>query len=260
MKLVILVKYVGTAFEGFQAQPSGNTVQQHLTKAVSAVFGFPCSVTGCSRTDSGVHALGFVATVSPIGTVSENWCSIPSARFHRAVTQYLPKDIAVIGAAYAEDSFHPRYSAIGKEYIYVMKDSPEPDPFLRDRVWQLRRRITDTDIRKMQSACNELLGKHDFRAFMSKGSSVSETVRTVFDANVTRDDGKIIFSVSADGFLYNMVRIIAGTLVGIAYGENISITDAISFGDRSRLGVTAPPEGLYLNKVFYDSILDFKCE
>lgn len=260
MKLAILVKYVGTSFEGFQAQPSGNTVQQHLTSAVSKVFGFPCNVTGCSRTDSGVHALGFVATVEPSDLEKNDWCTIPPAKFHRAVAQHLPTDIAVIGAATVDDSFHPRYSVSGKEYVYIMKDSPDNDPFLQNRVWQLRRRISDSELQKMQDACKLFIGNHDFRGFMSKGSSVTDTVRTVTDARVIRDGEKIFFSVSADGFLYNMVRIMAGTLVGIAYGEDIDVSYAIENGDRLRLGVTAPPEGLYLNKVFYDPPIVFECE
>lgn len=260
MKLAILVKYIGTSFEGFQAQPSGNTIQQHLTSAVSNVFGFTCNVTGCSRTDSGVHALGFVATVEPADSAKDGWCTIPPAKFHRAVAQYLPSDIAIIGAAVVDDSFHPRYSVSCKEYIYIIKDSPQNDPFLQGRTWQLRRRITDMELQRMQDACKAYVGKHDFRGFMSKGSSVTDTVRTVTDAKITRDGEKIIFSVTADGFLYNMVRIMTGTLVGIAYGEDIDITKAIETGDRSRLGITAPPEGLYLNKVYYDPAIHFECE
>ena len=262
MKLAILVKYVGTSFEGFQAQPSGNTIQQHLTSAVSKVFGFPCSVTGCSRTDSGVHANGFVSTVQPADQdmLDTNWCTIPAGRFHRAVLPYLPSDIAVIGAAFVDDSFHPRYSAIGKEYVYILKDSPDADPFLRERVWQLRRRINGFELEKMQSVCDLFVGKHDYHAFMSKGSSVTDTVRNVTSAKVIRDGETIKFFVSADGFLYNMVRIMTGTLVGIAYGEDINVKEALSDGLRDMLGITAPPEGLYLNRVFYDIPIEFKCE
>lgn len=262
MKLAILVKYLGTSFEGFQAQPSGNTVQQHLTAAVSKVFGFKCNVTGCSRTDSGVHANGFVATIEPADHkyANDKWCTIPPARFHRAVAQYLPEDIAVVGAAAVDDSFHPRYGAVGKEYIYIMKDSPAPDPFLKGRVWQLRRKISDGEFAKMQIACREFVGKHDFGSFMSKGSSVTDTVRTVTNAEVIRDNDTIKFSVSADGFLYNMVRIMTGTLVGIAYGEEINIGRALEINSRESLGITAPPEGLYLNRVLYEEPILFECE
>ncbi len=262
MKLAILVKYLGTSFEGFQAQPSGNTVQQYLTSAVSKVFGFPCKVTGCSRTDSGVHANGFVAAVEPADAVisSGDWCTIPPERFHRAVAQYLPEDIAVIGAGFTDDDFHPRYSTIGKEYVYIFKDTPNADPFLHGRVWQIRRRISDESLALMQETAAEFIGKHDFRGFMSKGSSVTDTVRTVTGATVERNGELIRFTVSADGFLYNMVRIMAGTLVGTAFGENVDVPLAISTGEREKLGITAPPEGLYLNRVFYGVPIEFKCE
>lgn len=261
MKLAILVKYLGTSFEGFQAQPSGNTVQQHLTAAVSKVFGFPCNVTGCSRTDSGVHANGFVAAVGPADSeiTRKDWCAIPPEKFHRAAVQYLPEDIAITGAALVEDDFHPRYSAVGKEYVYIIKDSPTVDPFLRGRVWQVRRGISDDALAVMQKTAAEFVGKHDFRAFMSKGSSVTETVRTVTDATVERDGELIRFTVSADGFLYNMVRIMAGTLLGAAYGDTVDVIGAIGAGDREKLGITAPPEGLYLNRVFYETPIEFKC-
>ena len=262
MKLAILVRYIGTSFDGFQAQPSGNTVQQHLTRAVSELFGFPCCVTGCSRTDSGVHANGFVASVFPRDPemLSDNWCTVPPEKFHRAAAPFLHPDIAVIGAAAVSDSFHPRYDASGKEYVYLMKDSPEGDPFLRGRVWQLRRRMGERELEEMRRVCGSFVGKHDFRAFMSKGSSVSETHRDVFFSKVERVGGLIKFTVAADGFLYNMVRIMAGTLAGAAFGEDVDVAGALESGRRDRLGITAPPEGLYLNRVFYEDTLYFKCE
>ncbi len=260
MKLAILVKYIGTAFDGFQAQPSNNTVQQHLTSAVSRTVGIPCHVTGCSRTDSGVHANGFVAAVSPECSESDGWCTIPLERFHRAVARYLPPDIAVVGCAAVDDSFHPRYSCTGKEYVYLMKDSPEADPFVRGRAWQLRRRITDAELRVMREMCGLFVGRHDFRAFMSSGSSVTDTIREVKYADVERCDGMLRFTVAADGFLYNMVRIMAGTLADAVLGKTPRVSEALETGDRSMLGCTAPPEGLYLNRVFYGVPIDFKCE
>lgn len=262
MKLAILVKYIGTAFDGFQAQPSNNTVQQYLTSAVSKAVGIPCNVTGCSRTDSGVHANGFVASISPERSedMEDDWCGIPPERFHRAVVRYLPPDIAVVGCAKVDDSFHPRYDSKGKEYVYLMKDSPEADPFLRGRAWQLRRRITDAELDGMREICGLFVGRHDFRAFMSSGSSVTDTVREVKYANVERCDGILRFTVSADGFLYNMVRIMTGTLADAALGKMPRIAEALETGERTMLGSTAPPEGLYLNRVFYDVPIDFRCE
>lgn len=262
MKLAILVKYLGTSFEGFQAQPSGNTVQQNLTTAVSRVFGFDCNVTGCSRTDSGVHANGFVATVIPAdpNIATSEWCTVPAKKFHRAVFPYLHNDISVVGAAYVPDSFHPRYDAKYKEYVYLMKDSPDRDPFLNGRVWQLKRRLANDELRRMQESCKLFVGTHDFSAFMSKGSSVTDTVRYLKYASVEREGDIVKFTVAADGFLYNMVRIMIGSLVGIAFGENIDIVGALSAGNRSMLGITAPADGLYLNRVFYDPNIEFSCE
>ena len=262
MKLAVLVKYIGTSFEGFQAQPSGNTIQQHLTSAFSRLFGTVCNITGCSRTDSGVHANGFVATVVPSDPEIARgvWCSIPTEKIHRAIRQYLHSDISVIGAACVDDSFHPRYDVAYKEYTYFMKDSPAYDPFVCGRVWQLKRQITNDEFLKMQESCKLFIGTHDFAAFMSKGSSVTDTVRCVKYASVERDNGFIKFTVAADGFLYNMVRIMTGSLVGIAFGEEIDIQGAITACDRNLLGITAPPDGLYLNRVFFDPEIEFRCE
>lgn len=261
MKLALLVKYDGTRFEGFQAQPSGNTVQQYLTDAVSRVFGEPCTVTGCSRTDSGVHALGYVAAAAP-ENMRENWCTIPPEKFHRAVRRFLPPEITVVGCASVDDSFHPRYSSLGKEYVYLMREKPDEDPFLRDRVWQLDRRVDADGIARMNACAARLVGRHDFAAFMASGSKITDTVREVKAAHAyVRDDGVIAFTVSADGFLYNMVRIMAGALVGAAAGRITPdiIDEALSSGRRDLLDVTAPPYGLYLNRVFYDPEIKFLC-
>lgn len=262
MKLVVLLKYDGTSFDGFQAQPSGNTVQQHLTDAASRVLGCRCAVTGCSRTDSGVHALGFVATVEPAGDHGDGWCRIPPEKFHRAIRPYLRHDIAVIGCAEVPDSFHPRYGALGKRYVYLMKDSPAADPFLERRAWQLMRPIDDDAIKRMCDSAELFVGRHDFAGFMSSGSRITDTVRCVSYASVCRrDDGMISFTVEADGFLYNMVRIMAGTLSGVAAGSLSaeSVKCAIDTGDRSKAGMTAPPHGLYLERVIYPEPIDFLC-
>jgi len=254
VKIALLVKYIGTSFEGFQAQPDGNTVQQHLTDAVSRAVGSSCSVTGCSRTDSGVHALGFVCTTE---RRDGGEITIPPEKFHKALRPYLHPDIAVIGGARVPEGFHPRYSATGKEYVYVMDDSGVYDPFRRDRALMLRRHLTDSDIAHMNSAAALYEGTHDFSAFMSAGSKITDTVRTVYNASVTRDEGGLVrFTVSADGFLYNMVRIMTGTLIG-SLDDTIDVCVALNSGDRSFAGITVPPWGLYLRRVFYDPEIEF---
>ena len=249
MKLALLVKYDGTPFEGFQAQPSGNTVQQHLTRAASSLFGFECSVTGCSRTDSGVHATGFVATVEPAGGISDGWCRIPPEKLHRAIRPYLVPEIAVIGCAAVPDDFHPRYSAVGKRYVYLMRDMPDADPFMRDRVWQLPHRIDCGGIARMNECAAQFRGSHDFSGFMATGSKITDAVRCVSEAEVfRRPDGIIAFTVAADGFLYNMVRIIAGTLIRVGRGQTApdAIPDILEKKDRQAAGDTAPACGLCL--------------
>lgn len=257
MKYLLKIKYIGTAYCGFQCQKNGVAIQNVLTDASGKVFKCPCKVTGCSRTDSGVHALGFCATVEP-----EKECSIPAGRIHRAYSQHLPDDISVIAAAEVDDEFHPRYYVKGKNYIYRIWDGLYEDPFEKSRSMRLTPSITDEGLERMKIAAEAFVGKYDFSSFMAKGSKIVDTVRTVTEASVYREkDGCIVFSVSADGFLYNMVRIMAGTLVEVGQGKISpeSIKDIIASCDRSAAGVTAPPEGLYLNEVFYNEEIHWEC-
>ncbi len=251
MKILLKIQYIGTAYCGFQCQKNAVAVQNVLTDAAKRVFGVPCLVTGSSRTDAGVHALGFCATVE----TGEGAFSIPVERLHRAFSQVLPDDISVIDAALVCDDFHPRYSAKGKNYIYRIWDSPVSNPFERGRSMFYPRRIDGERLALMEKAAAAFVGKQDFSAFMATGSKVTDTVRTVSEAFLYREEGGcLVFSVSADGFLYNMVRIMAGTLIEVASGkiDAQSIKDIISSKNRKNAGVTAPPEGLYLKEVFYD--------
>ena len=256
MKLLVKVRYDGSAFSGSQVQPDLPTVQGVLTDASRQIFGFDCDVTGCSRTDAGVHALSYCAAISPRGErPPDDWCPVPIPKVPRAFNSKLPPAVAVCGACRVDDSFHPRYDVVSKEYVYFISDSPVRDPFLVSRAWQIGRRIGDRALSAMKSACPGFLGKHDFRAFMASGSDVTDTEREIYSIDVIRgDDGLIKITVSADGFLYNMVRIIAGTLVAVAF-EKIreeEIPEIIASRDRSRAGQTAPPEGLYLSDVRYN--------
>lgn len=258
MKYLLKIKYIGTAYCGFQCQKNGVAVQNVLTEAAAKVFKCPCMVTGCSRTDSGVHALGFCATVEPKEDVN-----IPAGKLHRAFSAFLPDDIAVVAAAEVDESFHPRYSSKGKNYIYRIWDGLYEDPFQKKRSMRLTPTVTDGELSRMKEAARHFLGKHDFSAFMAKGSKITDPVRCVTKAEVYREEsGCIVFSVSADGFLYNMVRIMVGTLVDVAKGriEPEEVARIIESGDRTRAGITAPPEGLYLNEVFYEENIDWKCE
>jgi len=254
MKLLLKIKYNGSAYAGYQSQPFLPSVQKTLTDAVASCLGFPCTVTGCSRTDAGVHALGFCAAVEPLEKSTEDWLTIPVGKFHRALRRYLPSDIAVCGEAIVEDDLHPRYSVISKEYRYRMYDGAADDPFLEGRAWHLSRAIGDDGLLRMNEAAGYLVGHHDFTSFMASGSKITDARRTISHLSVERFGEMLELSVRADGFLYNMVRIITGTLVDCAYGsiEPSEIQNILLSCDRSKAGRTAPPHGLYLADVTYD--------
>ena len=249
MKILLKISFVGSSYCGWQAQNNGKTVQQTLTDAANKLFGFECDITGSSRTDSGVHANMFCATVckKKEGSIET---TIPVSNIPRAINCFLPDDISVFEATLVPDDFHARYSVKYKEYIYKMYTRPERDAFFSGRVWHIPKKL---DVEAMNAAAKLFVGKHDFAAFMAQGSKITETERTVFEADVTRDGDMIIFRVSADGFLYNMVRIMAGTLVDVGEGriKPCDIETIIRGLDRSCAGRTAPAQGLYLNKVVY---------
>ena len=259
-KLLIKVAYNGKNYCGFQSQKNGVTVQEKLTEAAAITFGCQCNVTGCSRTDSGVHAKGFCASVSPAVSESEcdgdrdgDWMTVPHDKVRTVFNNHLPHDIAVVDVALVDADFHPRYDVMSKEYIYVISDSGVRDPFRDGLVMRVPNRITDDEIEAMDAAARQFCGTHDFRAFMASGSKIETTVRTVYGASVRRIAGDLVFAVSADGFLYNMVRIMTGTLLGVRQGKIAprDITAIIDSRDRGNAGITVPPDGLYLNRVEY---------
>ena len=250
MKYFAKIRYFGRDFCGFQVQPNLRTVQGELNIAAEKLFECPCKITGCSRTDSGVHANEFCITIE---ATKEGAPTIPADKLAKAFSTVLPPDLSLYEASIVPDDFHPRYDAKGKEYVYIVYNAEVTNPFCTDRAWQIQRKITDEGLSRMQMAAKHFIGKNDFSAFMSAGSDVSDTVRTVFDFSVERKGDEVVFSVSADGFLYNMVRIMVGTLVQVAF-KNIEpdeIENIIKGKKRYGAGMTAPPDGLYLNRVFY---------
>lgn len=247
MKYFAKIKYLGTAFHGFQVQPGLRTVQGELNNALNLAFGLPCKVTGCSRTDAGVHANEFCLTVECDGG------TIPAEKLPIAVARFLPEDLALFYAEECNQDFHPRYDVIEKEYLYRIINRPIYDPFEYGRAWFLSRPITDLGLERMKQAAKYFVGSHDFAGFMAEGSDVEDTVRNVTALSVDRIGDLIEIKISADGFLYNMVRIIVGTLTEVAFGR-ISVDDIakiIASRNRSMAGMTAPAEGLFLNKVSY---------
>ena len=241
------IKYLGTDFHGFQVQPELRTVQGELNAALNQAFGLPCKVTGCSRTDAGVHANEFCVKVEcPGGT-------IPADKLPIAVSRFLPNDLSLFYAEECADEFHPRYDVKEKEYLYRIINSRIYDPFEFGRAWFVARPITDKGINRMNEAARHIIGKQDFATFMAEGSDIVDTVRTVTALTVEKKGNLVEIRISADGFLYNMVRIIVGTLTEVAFGRfnPDDMPEIIASKDRSRAGMTAPADGLYLNQVKY---------
>lgn len=247
MKYFAKIKYLGTAFHGFQVQPDKRTVQGELSSALLAALGKTCRVTGCSRTDAGVHANEFVLKIECDGA------TVPPEKLPVAVAKFLPNDLSLYYATEAADEFHPRYDVISKEYLYRIKNEKVYDPFEFERAWFLPRYIDDGAYAKMCRAAKHFVGKHDFSAFMSEGSDQEDTVREIFYLDIERAGASFDIKICGDGFLYNMVRIIVGTLIEVAYGriEPDEIPEIISSKNRALAGPTAPAFGLYLNRVNY---------
>lgn len=242
-RLLITIKYDGTAYHGYQVQNNAVTVQQVFQNAVEKVFGERLDVKGCSRTDSGVHANMYCLTL-------DTDMNIGCENVIMALNTFLPEDIAAIDCREVSMDFHPRYDCKSKEYVYKLYNGSRPDPFVRNYAYHYRRSI-DADYLNRQAQA--FLGKHDFSGFCSVKSDVEDTVRDVKAFSVKRDGDMIYFTVEADGFLYNMVRIMVGTLLFVSEGkikEN-ELADVIASCDRKRAGKTAPPQGLYLNRVIY---------
>ena len=253
MKILLYLSYDGSGFCGYQAQSHGNTVQQTLNTATEAVFGHPCDITGCSRTDSGVHAHMFCATVTgqggtPLAT------TIPVDKLPNVLNIHLPDTISVGYACWVPEDFHPRYSVSSKEYVYKIYNAPHRCPFEHKRSWHIPQHLDEAAVAKMNAAAQSFVGKRDFSACMASGSEIADKVRHVMSARVWREGDHVIFSVRADGFLYNMVRIMMGTLVDVALGKLSpdSIEEGMTTLDRRMMGRTAPAEGLYLHRVFYN--------
>ncbi len=250
-KILLTIAYDGTNYFGYQLQNDKPTIALVLNQSTKEVFGFDCNVTGCSRTDSGVHALCFCATVEPRNENDE--ITIPVDKIPVALNTRMPSDVVVLEAKEVPKEFHPRYSVKSKEYIYKIHDSQIANPFYNNRVLEYGKSISDEGISRMNEACKHFIGKHNFDAFMSTGSKIENTERTVYSAEVKREGDLVVFSVCADGFLYNMVRIMVGTLLKVESGKIMPshIPEIILSKNRDKAGATSKASGLYLKKVCY---------
>lgn len=240
--LKITLQYNGKNYCGWQKQPNSLGIQGTVEKAIYEITKEQVKVTASGRTDAGVHALGQVANFK---TESK----IPADRFPDALNAKLPKDISIISCEEVDIDFHARYNACGKTYRYLIYNKPHRSPIYKDLSYHVR---YDLDLEKIRLESKFLIGTHDFVGFMSSGSSVKDTVRTIYDVNIQENDGMISIEISGNGFLYNMVRIIVGTLVDIGRGRiKHNMEEIINSQSRSMCGHTAPAHGLFLKKVNY---------
>lgn len=242
--IAIRLTYDGSRYHGWQTQKSEITVQQTLEGAIEKMCGEKVHVTGCGRTDAGVHALRYCANF-------KSECRIPMEKLPLALNSYLPADIAVLAACEAEESFNAIGSCIKKEYIYKIHNSNLRDPFLEKRACFYPQRL---DVERMNAAARAFEGTHDFAAVRSVGTETKTTVRTVYWCSAEREEDLITVRVCADGFLYNMARAMVGTMVYASYGKLSpdEIPALLERGDRRLTGPTMPPQGLYLNRIWYD--------
>ncbi len=247
MRYLLTLRWLGTAYCGWQVQPNKPTVCGTVQDAVEKLFGKRGELTGCSRTDSGVHAVGFAAALRCEG------CHLEPGVLQRALNVNLPRDIAVTGCRIVEEDFHPRYDAAAKRYRYRWYQSETRDPFREGLAVQLPRPV---ETAAMNEAAARLLGTHNFSAFCAAGGKIppEERVRTLTECAVTQTGDEVHLTVTGDGFLYHMVRIMAGTLWEIGEGRQSceEITAILQSESREKAGKTAPACGLYLERVFYD--------
>lgn len=239
----LTIEYDGTNYNGWQKQKNGVTIQEELEKAIKKITSEDVEVIGSSRTDSGVHARGMVCNFK---TNSK----IPSERFREAINTKLPDDIAVLLSEEVDALFHARYNSKGKRYSYTIINRLEKIAIDRNFSYHVK---DELNIEKMKKTCEYFIGTHDFSAFKSSGSSVKTSIRTIYDMHIDVSGEEIKLIVYGNGFLYNMVRIIVGTLVEVGRGKisSIEVQKAIEGGDRKATGPCAPPNGLVLEEVYY---------
>ena len=247
MNVLLRLAFRGTNYHGFQVQKNALAVCEVVQNAMETVFGSRPQVKGSSRTDAGVHARGFALSF-------RTGAGMPAEKIPLALNAHLPQDIRVRGAVQVAEDFHARYSATGKEYSYTLLNSEFDEP-LQEGLYH--RVAGQLDERAMQAAADRLLGEHDFSAFCAAGAKEGDRVRTLRLLNVQRQGEWLVMRAAADGFLYNMVRILAGTLAQAGKGR-VSAQDVaavLDSCDRGKAGPTLPAGGLCLEKVFYPETL-----
>ncbi|MFI3141028.1 MAG: tRNA pseudouridine(38-40) synthase TruA [Clostridia bacterium] len=248
----LTISYDGTAYHGWQIQQNANTVQEELTKVCERIFNEKISLNGCSRTDTGVHANEFCLNFFTSSSMNVE-------KIQSAINALAPADISVSDVQEKNLDFHARFDCVGKEYIYKIHIGKTRNPFCF--AYSLHYPYA-FDVAALNEVCKKFVGTHDFSAFCASGSTVNDKTRTIYACWLEQEGDMAIFHVRGDGFLYNMVRILVGTLLYVARGkiDADEIEDIIKSKKRERAGITASSHGLYLNKVFYDKegLLDEK--
>jgi tRNA pseudouridine38-40 synthase len=245
--LKVTMAFRGTNYHGYQRQKNALTVQEVVEGAVSRILNTPTTIYGCSRTDTGVHAEMFCFSFQ-----TEN--PIPLRNFVRGINGYLPDDISVLQCEEVPADFHARFSCKGKTYLYRIHNSESKNPFQTDLALHYRRPL---QIPLLQAAADVLTGTHDFGSFCADCSKKQDTIRTIYQFQIEMQENEVRILVKGDGFLYNMVRILVGTLLDINEGR-IAVADLqriLEARDRTQAGRTALPHGLYLHAVYYDESL-----
>jgi len=242
-RLKLTVQYDGTDFAGFQRQPNALTVQQVLEECLGEALGHEVRALGAGRTDAGVHAIGQVVTI-------DTEVTIPVEAAPIAFTSKLPESVAIVAAEEVPPSFHPRFDARSKRYVYRIVSRPVRSPFLGRYAWCVRHPLA-TDM--IAAAAEHIRGRHDFRSFCAAGSDVETFEREITRIEVARDGDLVELWIDADGFLYQMVRIIVGTLVEVGRDRMApeTVAQILEARDRTKAGPTAPPQGLCLARVAY---------
>jgi len=249
--ILLTIAYDGTAYSGWQIQRNALSVQEVLDDAVARQLSSTATLLGASRTDAGVHALG-----QRVHVIADN-ITIPVHKIPLVLNANLPEDIRVMAAERVDDSFHPINDAVSKIYTYSICNARVRNPLVRRHTAFVPLPL---DVDKMAEAAIHFIGRHDFAAFCASGSSVKSTVRSLFDVSVgtavtgSMNGRTVDITLHGDGFLYNMVRIIAGTLVDVGCGklQPHDVPDIIASRERSRAGKTMPPEGLTLVEIIYN--------
>lgn len=243
-RILITVSYDGTAYAGWQRQQNAMTVQQRIEDALTALTGHKTTLYGASRTDAGVHALGQCAHF-------DTRCRIPAERYPFALNTMLPPDIRVLAGRAVGETFHARFDAKGKQYTYRIHNARHASAILRNQTAHVP---VPLDVPAMQAALPQLLGTHDFAAFQASGGTAKTTVRTLRALTLVAQGEELTLTVEGNAFLYNMVRVIAGTLMDIGKGKlnGDCFARALQTGNRLLLGTTAPACGLTLTRIDYD--------